>query len=810
MNSEFFPDSHLQLAHRGAGFDTRSGSALERLIFNHRRSVLFLCVLVTLLLGWQASRLTLNASFEKTIPTHHPYIVNFLKNKADMASQGNVVRIAVASREGSIYTAPYQEVLRKLNDEVYLMPGVDRTYMRSLWTPATRWVGVTEDGLEGGPVIPLHFDGSPDRMRELIVNVQRAGEVGKLVAYDERSSIIEVPLTSRYADGSPLDYARLSAQLEALRNKYSSDRISIHITGFAKVAGDLIDGLYSVMGFFAIAVMIAAAVLLAYTRCWRSTLLVTTCSLVAVAWELGSLPLLGYSLDPYSVMVPFLVFAIGMSHGAQKMNGIMQDIGRGTDPVVAARFTFRRLFLAGLSALVCDAIAFGVLVLVDIQAIRELALVASLGVGMLIFTNLIMLPVMLSFVGVSPKAAQRSLQSERDEMSGTRPHVAWRTLDLFTRRRWAAGALVGAALLAGGAYHVAQGVKVGDLDAGAPELRSTSRYNRDDAFINSAYGASSDTFAVMVQTPTGECANYAVLRKTDLLEAGLLELDGVDSTQSLPQLVRQFMVGFNEGSAKWYDLPQSQAMLNTITSGAPRGLYNESCSLLTLTAFLQDHKADTLTRVAAHVEQFAKANDTPDVKFLLAAGSAGIEAATNSVVTQANHDMLLWVYSAVIALCLVTFRSWRATICAVLPLMLTSLMCEALMATLGIGIKVATLPVIALGVGIGVDYSLYILTVTLGRMRAGSSLSQAYYRALLFTGKVVLLTGSTLACGVATWVASPIKFQADMGLLLAFMFLWNMLGALILVPALGHFLLRPVDDSQTVARGAEAPRARAA
>jgi uncharacterized protein len=148
------------------------------------------------------------------------------------------------------------------------------------------------------------------------------------------------------------------------------------------------------------------------------------------------------------------------------------------------------------------------------------------------------------------------------------------------------------------------------------------------------------------------------------------------------------------------------------------------------------------------------------------------------------------VYGAVVLLCFITFRSWRAVVVAVLPLVLTSFLAEALMVALGMGVKVATLPVIALGVGIGVDYALYILSVTLAQLREGKSLSESYYRALLFTGKVVMLTGVTLAAGVITWIASPIKFQADMGLLLAFMFLWNMLGALVLLPALAHFLLK--------------------
>jgi len=238
-----------------------------------------------------------------------------------------------------------------------------------------------------------------------------------------------------------------------------------------------------------------------------------------------------------------------------------------------------------------------------------------------------------------------------------------------------------------------------------------------------------------------------------------------------------------------------------VTAGAPRGLYNDDCSLLTLYAYLKDHKADTLNNVVENVEGFARNNNSGDATFLLAAGSAGIEAATNIVVKQANHDMLWWVYGAVILLCLVTFRSWRAVLCAVLPLMLTSILCEALMVALGMGVKVATLPVIALGVGIGVDYALYVMSIVLAQLRQGESLSRAYYQALLFTGKVVMLTGVTLAIGVGTWIFSPIKFQADMGVLLAFMFVWNMVGALILLPALAYFLLpqkRRVADTPAV------------
>jgi predicted RND superfamily exporter protein len=169
--------------------------------------------------------------------------------------------------------------------------------------------------------------------------------------------------------------------------------------------------------------------------------------------------------------------------------------------------------------------------------------------------------------------------------------------------------------------------------------------------------------------------------------------------------------------------------------------------------------------------------------------------------------MMLWVYAAVALLCLITFRSWRATVVTIVPLFITSVLCEALMVWLGIGVKVATLPVIALGVGIGVDYALYLLSVQLAMQRAGKSLAEAHKASLRFTGKVVALVGATLAAGVVTWVLSPIKFQADMGILLTFMFVWNMGGALVLMPALSRFLLAGAPAPEPVAcPGAEVAR----
>ena len=804
-------DSPLELqpvVARLEDFDTASGTAVERVFFNHRPWVMALCLALTLLLGWQALSLRLNASFEKTIPTQHPYIANYLANKGNLAGQGNAMRIVVESTGASIFDKDYLDTLQKLNDDIFLLPGVDRPFMKSLWTSNTRWVAVTEEGLDGNTVIGDSYDGSPAALAEVRANVERSGEIGQLVAGDFKSGIVFVPLLDiNPKTGEALDYGDLSRKIEVLRDKYQNDKLRIHVVGFAKVVGDLIEGLQQVLMFFGLALVICAAVLYGYTRCARSTSLVVACSLIAVVWQFGLLALFHYELDPYSVLVPFLVFAIGMSHGAQKMNGIMQDIGRGTHKVVAARYTFRRLIVAGATALLCDAVGFAVLAIIQIQVIQDLAVIASIGVAVLIFTNLVLLPILLSYVGVGARAARRSLRlEERDEHDVVRSSGLvqrrtrlWALLDLFTQRGPAMLAIVVSLLLAVGGYAVSLNLKIGDLDPGAPELRADSRYNQDNAYLAQHYAASSDILTVMVNTPEDQCTQYDTLAKVDRLAWQLEQLPGVESTNSMATLSKLSMVGYNEGNLKWFELFPNASALGGVQSRAPRELFNQGCSFLSLYVYLKDHKAETLDRVVGEVEAFISANQDKDVRFMLAAGSAGIDAATNIVVKKAMREMLLWVYGAVLLLCWVTFRSWRAVLCAVLPLVLTSILCEALMVGFGMGVKVATLPVIALGVGIGVDYALYVLSVMLAQLRAGESLSNAYLHALQFTGRVVMLTGITLALAVGTWAFSPIKFQADMGILLAFMFVWNMVGALVLLPALAHFLLRPHRRSRPVA-----------
>ncbi|MEY8204304.1 MAG: MMPL family transporter [Bermanella sp.] len=761
---------------------------LERMLFGARG--VFLCVLLalTVFLAYNAVQVGLDSRSEKYIPLEHEYIKNHMRHANDLSSGLNNIKVVVASKNGDIFNAEYMETLRQINDEVFFIKGTDRSKLKSLWTPNVRWTEVTEEGFQGGPVIPPTYDGSAASIETLRNNVIKSGQIGALVSNDFTSTMLDVPLYGLDPDtGEALNPQELAKALEEqVRDKYSSDTIAIHIIGFPKKMADLMDGAYNVAIFFLVAVLITSFLLFIYSRCPRGTLIPVICSVVAVVWQLGILNLIGFGIDPYSMLVPFLVFAIGISHGVQIINGIAIEAGKGAGREMAARLAFRGLYVPGMLALFSDAIGFLTLLLININVIQELAISASIGVAVIIVTNLLLLPLLMSYVGISKSGVSHAQKNEKHEPAH------WRFIAKFTKPNFAVTAILVSVLLAIGGVLGSQDLKIGDLDKGAPELRQDSRYNLDNAFVVDNFSTSSDVLVIMAETPDEKCATFEALDAVDRLMWTMQNVEGVQSAVSLATVAKFMSKASNEGNPKWTALSRNQNVLNSSVQSAPAGMLNPSCSMVPVIIFLNDHKAETLERAVMIAGEFAKGyEDNAAIKFKLASGNAGVESATNQVIAKAQNLMLIFVYIVVSVLCFITFRSVRAVLCIITPLALTSILCQALMAQMGIGVKVATLPVIALGVGIGVDYGIYIYSRLEALLIEGNSLHDAFLETLKTTGKAVSFTGLTLAIGVGTWIWSPIKFQADMGILLTFMFIWNMIGALVLLPALARYLLRP-------------------
>lgn len=762
----------------------------ERLVFEHRAAVLVLFAIATTFMVWSAARLRIDAGFAKLLPTKHPYIQTYLEHQQEFGG-ANRILVALVAKDGDMFTPEFFDALRRATDEVFFLPGVDRGRVQSLYTPNVRFTEVVEDGIAAGNVIPDDFEPDREGLDAVRRNILKAGIVGRLVANDFSGALISAELLEiDPATGERLDFLQVSELLESkVRRGFDAEfvpqsPVTVHILGFAKVIGDIATGARRVMLFFAVAFVLISILVAVYSQSWRLAAVVVSAALVAVVWQLGFIPLLGYGIDPMSILIPFLIFAIAVSHGVQMVSAARFEVFLGADPLSAARIAFRRLLAPGGTALVTDVLAFVTLLVIQIRVIREIAIAASLGVAFILLTNLVLLPVILSFVRYP--AGYRERLERREKLM----EPLWRGLSRVANARPAAIVLAVAAVLAAYGWWKGNQVSIGDLHRGVPELRADSRYNLDTALVTAKFSIGVDILTVIAETKPEGCVDYGVMTAVDDFSWQMANTEGVGSTIDLAGVARMLNAGWNEGSPKWRVVARNPSVLTQSVTYVPTstGLLNSDCSVLPVMLFTTDHKAATISRIVAEVERLEAANANPDVSFKLATGNVGVMAATNEAVSSAQFPILVWVFGSVAFLCVLSYRSIRGALCVLLPLALVSLLAYAVMALLEIGLKVGTLPVVALGVGIGVDYGVYIYSRLLSLWRPGRDLRETYQQTLDITGNGVLFTGLTLSLAVATWIFSPLKFQADMGILLGFLFLMNMVGALVLLPALIRWL----------------------
>ena len=818
----------------------------QNMVFGARPLILLFFAVITLVMLYFASQLRVDAGFKKQVPLEHEYMQTFLAYEE--FGGANRLLIALMAEDGDMFDAEYFAALEDLTNRITYIPGVDRATVRSIFTPNVRFVEVVEGGFAGGNVIPSDFAPSEEMFERVRANIVKSGEIGRLVPSDFSGAMVWANLVEEDSQtGEKIDYQSVAAELENLRGDFENGQHTVHIIGFAKIIGDISDGAKSVIAFFGIALIITAILLWLYARSKWLSVLPMICAIVAVIWCLGALKLLGFGIDPLNILTPFLIFAIGVSHGVQMISAwVVEKYFSGMSPdrcyddgipieklsidtsIGAAKNAFAHLLAPGIIALLSDTIGFLTILLIDIRIIQELAITASVGVAIIILTNLILLPILLSYLRMSDDESYRRAAYKRASKSS----ALWKTAAKFTTQPYATVALlVGVGLFAFG-FWKSSDVQIGDSQSGVPELREDARYNQDARLISSRFSLGVDQIGIITETAADACTeDYEIMRRIDELAWQINNVEGVQKVITLPTVAKIVSAGWNEGNPSWRTLSRDSFIMRQAVGGieTSTGLLNADCSAMPILVFTEDHRAETIKRVVNAVKtlrtdynilpeslSIALTGDETDdevitsdvtnavdinsnicadsdetcLRFRLATGNVGVMAAVNEVVSAAQTPILLYVYAAIIVLCLLTFRSLAATLSIVLPLALVSYLAYAVMAYLGIGLKVNTLPVVALGVGIGVDYGIYIFSRLRELLNEGMPLEQAYYRTLRLTGRAVVFTAVTLAVGVGTWLFSPLKFQADMGLLLAFFFLLNMLAAIVFLPALCKLLLR--------------------
>ncbi|NML29138.1 efflux RND transporter permease subunit [Zoogloea dura] len=769
-------------------FLTRSLRALEGALFGIRRSLLAVLLVFTAVMGWFALQLHMDAGFEKQMPVGHEYIETFRTYRDDVLG-ANRITVVVKARQGTIWNAPALTRLYEVTQAVMFLPNVSRLGVQSLWTPNSFVNEITEDGFRAEPII----DGTvtPESLDAATIgNIQRAtsqgGYVGTLVSRDQTSAMITAELNEIDAEGNKIDYVAYNHLLEEqIRSKFEDAGFEIQIIGFAKQIGDIADGAKGVLVFCAVALLLTALAVYWYCHSVRLTLLPVFCSLTSLIWQFGTLRLLGYGLDPLAVLVPFLVFAIGVSHGVQQINFIVREIALGKSTDEAARLSFSGLLVPGTLALVTAFVSFVTLVLIPIPMVRELAITASIGVAYKILTNLVMLPLAASLFHFTKDYAEKAM-TKREKRAG------WlRGLARLAEPRRAAGVLAVTAVIFGVSVWQSSDRVVGTLEPGAPELRQDARFNRDAVAISSSYDTGLDWLTVIFETTLPEaCENTAIGAYQDEFVDAMQRVPGVMSISAFSSQLRTYSEGYNEGNPKMNVVPSDPGNYSglAVEVGRMRGYMRKDCSMTAVHLFLTDHKAATINRVIDQVKAFRAAETLEGVSIRLAAGNAGVLAAVNDEVEISELPMMLYVYAAIVLLVFMVYRDFRAVIACCLPLTVGTFIGYWFMKELSIGLTVATLPVMVLAVGIGVDYAFYIYNRLQYHLAHGQPIVKAVEHAIMEVGMATIFTAITLAVGVATWAFSALKFQADMGKLLAFMFLVNLVMAMTALPALAVWL----------------------
>ncbi len=846
----------------------RGARAVEQFVFSRRLIVLSVMAAITLGLGFALPKLEIASGFEKKIPVNHPYIRTFQHYRSSF-SGADRLWIVVKADTGTILTAEGLERVAGIAAGLSQIALIDPASLRSVWSPDAVYIDPDEGKIRR--VIPAGLkpgtlnDPALARIRR---SIEKAHVLGDLVSPDLDAAMITADLLPQRGKAEP-DLEALSRALEQIvRAPFEGDGYSVHIIGFSKQQGDVAAFARQAVPYFGVAFLLSFLMVYWYSWSFRLTALTVIASSVSFVWQLGLLALLDIELDPLALIVVFLVYAIGVSHGVQQINLLARLAAAGHSADEAARMSFRRLLVPGAMALATDLIGFGTLALIPIGMIQDVAIIAGLGILLKIVTTLLLLPLMASYLNFSDsfRLRMQNVRNRREVL------FAWIGRLAEPRRAFLIVFMVGVVFVA--ALFGSRDRVIGVTGIGAAELGENSTYNTDARLIASEFDRGVDRLIVVAEMPKGQCARPDYMAVIDAFSQAMIGVEGVTGVRSLSREIRKL-----RKAATGFDaLPDSEAGLRSAIDfvGTETGLVDANCSVVPIVLSVRDHADATIAPILERIEHFARhvsisaehrvqildktanfcftnqksetakpggqqienfcaqgnvynfiqdfgsrmtrridarppideikhlcqsvetmpafealvaraqayCNSLEFVRLRLASGNVGVIAAVNQELEAQEFRALAFVYLVILILVFATYRDWRAALVCTSPLTMATFIGYWFMTSLGIGLTLSTLPVLVLAVGVGVDYAFYIYNRLQHHLASGDDVVEAYQQAVVETGSAVTVTALTLAVGVAAWAFSPLKFQADMGLLLTFMFLANMLGTVTTLPAL--------------------------
>jgi predicted RND superfamily exporter protein len=750
----------------------------NRAILRFRVPILVLLLLLTAFMAQRAGSVRFESRGTDLFPANHPYVATFHKY-SDVFGNANRVAVMVEVKQGTIFSIAALQKIQNVTRALERVPGMNQNQLVSIASRKARIFGMRSTGMYSERVMWPNVPRTDAEAAAVRTKVLTSGYLyGTLVSLDEKAALV----AAEFYDAG-FDARRVYQQLEAIRAREQDDNISLHLIGRPMLVG----GVMAAAPRLAVVMALSAAfMLIGLWFCFRNlgaVLAPVAAASMSAVMGFGFVGLTGGTFDPLCLVVPFVITARALSHSAQMVSRFQQELGHTQDRLEAVRRSAEALFKPSLFAIISDAVGVLLIFIVPIPLLQKLALMGAFWLTSIFLSGMVLTPILLSLIPVGVRA----------------PNTGSTSLDTLLTRvvrgctgAWRKPLIVGVVVVMALCGALVQRVTVGDVHHGAALLWPDSIYNLDTASIARRFANTEQLTVVVEGADEHALKTAAVLQPTEAFQRHMESLPEVGATVSIGDLLPKMVAVFHGEDPKLNLIPDRQDQLNFFvrllyTSGdrGDRDRYitpNHRSACITI--FLQDHKGETLRKVIAHARRFIDGHPMQGAHFRLAGGYGGLLAAINEDLTRFDARISAAVFGAVFLGCAIAFRSLLAGLLLLLPLLVSNYLTYALMGALNIGLDVNVLPVVALGISLGVDYSLYVVQAIKDEVPKHATLELAIVEGVRSAGKGVLMAALTMSLGLVFWRFSFLRFQAEMGMLLLFWLSVSMLGALVLIPAL--------------------------
>ena len=758
------------------------------LVVKQRAMILAIIVIATVAFTYLSFKIEMYTAFADLLPKDHPYI-RVHEQYWKTFGGANVVLLAVEVTDGDIFNTPVLEKIKKLTEMIERTPGANNYQIFSIARQKVKDVRATAWGIEVQPVMWPNVPRSPEeieRLRDIVY--ANPTIVGRLVSEDGKAALI----TAAFHE-ERLDYAALFQRVQQAIKELEDAKTRIYAAGEPILYGWIYHHLHSIGLIIALTCLSILAILILYYRNLNGVMIPVLSAVITFIWGTGFTALMGYNFEPLILVVPFLIAARTISHSIQFRERFFEELERCGDKEKAAIESAAGLMMPGSVSIVTDASGLTVLLVAPMPILTKLAIAGSFWVLSNLVTVVLLDPILCCYFP-TPRRLPRGGEGHWLE-------APLRIMGRLCVHPWGRVVVIAcfAAVIIWSAYWY-QFLTVGDSRPGSPLLWSESEYNQSVRHINDKFQGTDHLYVIVEGRAESTMKSPQVLEKIEAFQRHMLRSPHVGSSDSLVDLTRQINTVLHYNDPRWGLLPRSSDEVGGILMVAEHGSepgdfdrwVNYNFQHGRVTFFLYDHKGDTLREVIDRATEFIKQNPMDGAEFKLASGYAGVLAAANEVIARSDKLTLGLMLLAQLIFCALGFRSLVAGLLFVGVVLMSNTFGMALMAYWNVGLNVNTLPVISLGIGFGEDYGIYIVARAIEEyQRSGrSDLNRALIDGVATAGKAVLYTAFLISASIAFWSFSPLRFQAEMGSQLLIILGMNMLGGLLLLPAL-IALLKP-------------------